>query len=114
MFKNKQQSPNTKVELSNKEFDKMKVGSLLIDVRDIGEYQVLKKIANTDNELNIINIPYYDLIKNPSTYITDKNMTIITICNAGHRSTAAAISLREQGYPNAYVLINGVYGYYRK
>ncbi|WP_342276088.1 rhodanese-like domain-containing protein [Spiroplasma endosymbiont of Nebria brevicollis] len=92
MLKNKQPSPNTKVELSNKEFDKMKVGALLIDVRDVGEYQVLKKITNTD----------------------DKNMNIITICNAGHRSTAAAISLREQGYPNAYVLKNGVYGYYRK
>lgn len=114
MFKNKQQSPNIKVEISNKEFDKIKIQALLIDVRDVGEYQILKKIANINNELNIINVPYYDLIKNPSTYINDKNMTIITICNAGNRSTAAALSLREQGYAKAYVSINGVYGYYRK
>lgn len=114
MFKNKQQFSNIKVEISNKEFDKMKKQALLIDVRDVGEYQILKKITNINNELNIINVPYYDLIKNPSMYINDKNMTIITICNAGNRSTASAVSLREQGYIKAYVLINGVYGYYRK
>lgn len=69
MLKNKQQLSNIKVEISNKEFDKMKRQALLIDVR---EYQILKKIANINNELNIINVPYYDLIKNPSTYINDK------------------------------------------
>lgn len=103
---------NPNIAISNQEFDQLKKWSLLIDVRDPNEYQVLKKIRNEDNTLNIINVPYYELINNPQKYISTKDITIITICNAGNRSTAAAISLREQGYSNVYVLKNGVYGYY--
>jgi len=109
MFKTKN---NTNIEISNQEFDQLKKRSLLIDVRDPNEYQVLKKIRNKDNTLNIINVPYYELINNPQKYISTKDTTIITICNAGNRSTAAAISLREQGYNDVYVLKNGIYGYY--
>ena len=111
MFKYKIQN---EIAISNKDFDKIKNKSLIIDVRDVAEYQILKKITNSNGEINIINIPYYDLIKNPSEYIKNKNQMIITICNAGNRSTAAALMLRKLGYTNTYVLINGIYGYYKK
>lgn len=111
MFKHKIQN---EISISNKDFDKIKNKALIIDVRDTNEYQILKKIANANGKLNIINIPYYDLVKNPSQYIKDKNQIIVTICNAGNRSTAAALTLRELGYPNAHVLSNGIYGYYKK
>lgn len=101
------------ISISNKDFDKIKDQALIIDVRDVSEYQILKKIANPNGQLNIINIPYYQLTKNPSEYIKDKNKIIITICNAGNRSTAAALILRELGYVNTYVLIHGIYGYYK-
>ena len=114
MFKIKTQSSHDEIEISNQEFDKIKNNALIIDVRDVGEYAVLKKIANPNAELEIINVPYYELIKNPSKYIKNKDIIIITICNAGNRSTAAAINLREQGYKKSYVLNNGIYGYYRK
>jgi len=111
MFKHKIQN---EISISNKDFDKIKNKALIIDVRDVAEYQILKKITNDNGELNIVNIPYYDLIKNPSKYIESKNQVIITICNAGNRSIAAALTLRELGYTNTYVLINGIYGYYKK
>lgn len=108
MFNHKTQN---QISISNQEFNKIKNKALIIDVRDTTEYQILKKIANPNGQLHIINIPYYDLIKNPNKYIKDKSQTIITICNAGNRSTAAALTLRELGYANTYVLINGIYGY---
>ena len=101
------------ISISNKDFDKIKNKALIIDVRDVSEYQILKKIKNPNDQLNIINIPYYDLIKNPSEYIKDKKQIIVTICNAGNRSTAAALTLRKLGYANTYVLSNGIYGYYK-
>lgn len=110
MFKHKMEN---EISISSKDFDKIKDKALIIDVRDTTEYKILKKIANPNGKLNIINIPYYDLIKNPSQYIKDKNQIIVTICNAGNRSTAAALTLRELGYLNAYVLSNGIYGYYK-
>lgn len=94
-------------EINKKEFEKIKDKALIIDVRDPAEFQMLQKIPNS------INVPYQTLIKNPEKYIPDKKTIVVTICNAGNRSTAAAQSLREQGYNNAYVLMWGIYGYYR-
>lgn len=94
------------LQINKKKFDEIKDNSLVIDVRDYEEYQLLKKIPNT------INVPYLKLIKEPDKYIKSKQQSIITICNAGHRSTAAAQSLREQGYKKSYVLTIGIYGYY--
>ncbi|MDQ7982813.1 MAG: rhodanese-like domain-containing protein [Spiroplasma sp.] len=94
-------------QIDNKEFDKIKNKALIIDVRDQEEFQLLKKIPHS------INVPYRQLIAHPEKFITTKEEIVVTICNAGHRSTAAAQSLREQGYQNAFVLITGIYGYYR-
>lgn len=94
-------------EITKKEFDEIKEQALLIDVRDPEEFQILKKIPNT------VNVPYRQLIANPTKFIPTKETIVVTICNAGNRSTAAAISLREQGYPNSYVLMLGIYGYYK-
>lgn len=93
-------------EINKKEFEKIKNKALIIDVRDPEEFQLLKKIPNS------INIPYRQLIANPEKFIATKQKIVVTICNAGHRSTAAAQSLREQGYENAFVLTMGIYGYY--
>lgn len=93
-------------EIDKQRFDELKDSALLIDVRDREEYQLLKKIPNT------INVPYRTLIADPEKYISNKDQTVITICNAGHRSAAAAQSLREQGYKNSYVLSIGIYGYF--
>ncbi|MBE4703963.1 rhodanese-like domain-containing protein [Spiroplasma platyhelix] len=94
-------------EITKKEFEEIKDQALLIDVRDPEEFQILKKIPNS------INIPYRKLIADPTKFIPDKEAIVVTICNAGHRSTAAAQSLREQGYANSYVLMLGIYGYYK-
>ncbi|MGL5268245.1 MAG: rhodanese-like domain-containing protein [Spiroplasma sp.] len=94
-------------EITKKDFDKIKDKVLIIDVRDHGEFQILQKIPNS------INIPYRILIANPEKFIATKETLVVTICNAGHRSTAAAQSLREQGYTNSYVLMFGIYGYYK-
>lgn len=102
---NKEKKDN--YEITKKEFEKIKNKALLIDVRDVTEFQVLQKIPNS------INVPYRTLIANPKKYIPNKETIIVTICNAGHRSSAAAQFLREQGYNNAYVLIFGIYGYYK-
>lgn len=94
-------------EINKKEFEKIKEKALLIDVRDPAEFQVLKKIPNS------INVPYRTLIGNPKKFIPTKETIVVTICNAGHRSTAAAQALREQGYHKSYVLMLGIYGYYK-
>lgn len=94
-------------EIDKKEFDKIKDKALIIDVRDHAEFQLLKKMPNA------INVPYQELIANPEKFIATKDKTVITICNAGNRSTIAVQSLREQGYKNAFVLTMGIYGYYR-
>lgn len=94
-------------QINKQEFEKNKEKAMIIDVRDASEFEVLKKIPNS------INIPYHTLVTNPEKYISTKETIVITICNAGHRSTAAAISLREKGYNNAYVLESGIYGYYK-
>jgi len=106
MFKPKTQDDD--VNITKEQFEKLKAEALIIDVREPEEYQVLQKIPHS------INVPYLTLIANPQQFIKDQAMIIVTICNAGHRSTAAAVSLREQGYLKAYVLNHGIYGYYRK
>lgn len=103
-FKNKKEHINN-LEISIAEFDKIKNEATLIDVRDHEEYEMLKKIPNT------INIPYRQLISQPEKFIDNKEKQIITICNAGNRSGAAANFLSEQGY-NVKSLQNGTYGYY--
>lgn len=40
MFKHKIQN---EISISNKDFDKIKNKALIIDVRDVAEYQILKK-----------------------------------------------------------------------
>lgn len=94
-------------EITKKEFDQIKDKALLIDVRDPEEYQILQKIPHS------INVPYRQLIADPEKFIPDKKAIVVTICNAGNRSTAAAIALREQGYNNSFVLMLGIYGYYK-
>lgn len=93
--------------INKKHFETIKDKALIIDVRDSEEFQLLQKIPNS------INVPYRILIANPEKFIANKETLVVTICNAGHRSTAAAQSLREQGYSNSFVLMLGIYGYYR-
>lgn len=94
--------------MSLNDYEKLKDNALVIDVRSENEHITLKTLPNS------INIYVYDLIQSPSKYIKDKDQLIITVCNAGNRSSEAAMSLKEQGYKNAYVLTGGIYGYHRK
>lgn len=102
-----QKNKSADYEMNKKDFDTIKDKALIIDVRDPGEFQLLQKIPNS------INVPYRILIANPEKFIANKKTLVVTICNAGNRSTAAAQSLREQGYTNSFVLMLGIYGYYR-
>lgn len=106
-FKKTQHIDDNPVNIDKITFEKLKHDAYIIDVRDPEEFAVLRKIPEA------INIPYHSLIANPKKYIPSKATTVITICNAGNRSTAAACALKQLGYKNAYVLGCGIYGYYR-
>ncbi|WP_338970394.1 rhodanese-like domain-containing protein [Spiroplasma endosymbiont of Labia minor] len=79
-----------------------------IDVRTNNEYKILKNFPWA------VNIELNELFANYEKYLPNKNQTIITICNAGNRSSEAAMFLQEHGYKNAFVLNSGIYGFYRK
>ncbi len=82
--------------------------ALLLDVRSKAEFISLKKIPNSKN------IYIYDLLDNVESYIgNNKDIFIVTLCNAGNRSGTVAELLNEQGYNNTFVLEGGIYGFDR-
>lgn len=90
--------------LNNEDFYKAADKFLIFDVRTKPEYKMLKRIKNARN------VHYLELIANSDLYIPNKDTLFITYCNAGNRSTDAAQQLLKQGYHNAHVLDDGVYG----
>lgn len=91
----------------NEIFETQKEQALLLDVRTEIEFKALLEIPNS------INVYIFDLLQDPSRYLSDKNQLIITLCNGGNNSSEAALELRQLGYHNAYVLRTGIYGYCR-
>ncbi|MBI5611702.1 MAG: cyclic nucleotide-binding domain-containing protein [Gammaproteobacteria bacterium] len=73
-------------------------GALLIDVRLENEYKRLSLRGS-------VNIPLVQLRARAESL--DKNRKIVTYCDTGNRSAAAAFLLEERGF-DAYVLADGV------
>lgn len=74
---------------------------ILLDVRSHQEYE--------EGHLNgAINIPTYELYRNTSKVLKDKNSIIIAYCTVGVRSKHAIEILRKMGYKNLYHLEGGI------
>lgn len=89
------------------EYLKIKDKARTIDVRTKSEVKSLKNFPWAEN------IYVYDIFDQFNKFFKDKNELIITVCNAGNRSGEAASFLEHEGFTNAYVLVGGIYGYYR-
>lgn len=75
--------------------------AILLDVRSHQEYE--------EGHLNgAINIPIYDLFRDASKKLTDKEAVIISYCTVGVRSENAINILRKMGYKNLYHLDGGI------
>ena len=97
---NKSISEN-KVSINKITCDKMKElmndGAILIDVREIDEYNE----RHIDKAINIS----YTIIKDEiSKYVANKDDKIIVYCKSGARSNKAANYLLEAGYNNIFDL----------
>ena len=81
----------------NEAKDLIKEGAILIDVREIDEY-------NENHLDDAINISYTVIGDKISEYVTDFNTKIIVYCKSGGRSNKAANTLKNKGYKNIYDL----------
>lgn len=75
--------------------------SILIDVRSPQEY----KEGHLDGS---INFPLYDLERNTSKILNQKNNTIILYCQSGSRSKKALEILKRQGCKSVYQIEGGI------
>lgn len=74
---------------------------VLLDVRSRQEYQ--------EGHLNgAINIPLYDINKDVSNILEDKNEKIVVYCQSGGRSIKAKQKLQELGYTNVTDIAGGL------
>jgi phage shock protein E len=94
--------------ISAQEYHKIKDQIRTIDVRTEQEYKILVRFNWAEN-IPIRRFEFTML----TVHCPDKSETIVTVCNAGNRSSEAAQFLNDQGYENAMVLIGGIYGYKR-
>ncbi|ATZ16837.1 sulfurtransferase [Williamsoniiplasma luminosum] len=85
-------------------YEKLEQGWKVIDVRSPQELKYLQKFPNS------INIPYPEVVDRMTHYFPDKNVKLITLCNAGNRSGMTARAFRRRGYLNVYVLNGGIEG----
>ncbi len=114
------------MEIVRKLVKKLKKNRDLGTIREIS-YRELKELIKTNTEIEIvdirspqeyaenkirfaINIPLYDLKKEASKLLKDKNKTIILYCQHGSRSKKAYEILENQGYTNLYSLRGGIEG----
>lgn len=89
-------------------YQELKEKAITIDVRTKEEFNLLKKIDGS------INIYINDLLSKPENHLNDYDAIIITVCNAGNRSSQAAHSLQELGYKNVHILDGGIYRYLKQ
>lgn len=82
---------------SNVAMDLIEEGAIVVDVRNVDEY-------NTGHIKDSINIP----VDNISSVNYDKETTIIVYCATGIRSADAAKALIDAGYTNVYNLDGGL------
>ena len=81
-----------------------KTNGVLLDVRSHQEY-------NEEHLPGAININLYDLKKEITDKITNKETTIVVYCSCGVRSKKAKEILEELGYTEVYNLKEGLYCY---
>lgn len=81
-----------------------KTNGVLLDVRSHQEY-------NEEHLPGAININIYDLKKEITDKIKNKETTIVVYCSCGVRSKKAKEILEELGYTEVYNLKEGLYCY---
>ena len=81
----------------------VKQGCTLIDVRSTQEFEE----GHLDNA---ICIPEYEIKKQITNIVKDKNEKIVLYCDTGGRSKKAEKTLQKLGYKNVYNLYKGQLG----
>lgn len=79
----------------------IKQGAIIIDVRSPQEYRE----GHIDGA---ICIPDYQIKKEISKYVKNKEENIILYCSTGHRSQKAQKILENMGYTNVYNVYEGI------
>ena len=80
---------------------KQRNGAVIVDVRSSQEFK--------EGHINgAINIPYYEISKNVTNLLKDKNQEIVLYCEAGVRSKQAYKKLKRFQYINVYSLFKGI------
>ena len=80
---------------------KQRNGAVIVDVRSLQEFK--------EGHINgAINIPYYEINKNVTNLLKDKNQEIVLYCEAGVRSKQAYKQLKRFQYINVYSLFKGI------
>lgn len=82
---------------SNEAMKLIENGAIIVDVREISEYEI-------NHIPNSINIP----LNNIESINYNKDSTIIVYCATGVRSSQAALKLHSLGYTNIYNLDGGI------
>ncbi len=86
-----------------KELIKTDSNMIIVDVRSPQEF--------AENRIKFaINIPVYDLNREASRILPDKNRLIVLYCQYGERSKKAYQILETKGYTNMYSLKGGIEG----
>ena len=80
---------------------KQRNGAQIVDVRSSQEF-------NEGHIDGAINIPYYQINKNITNILRDKNQEIILYCEAGVRSKQAYKKLKKFQYLNVFNLYRGI------
>ena len=80
---------------------KQRNGAVIIDVRSSQEFK--------EGHINgAINIPYYEISKNVTNLLKDKNQEIVLYCEAGVRSKQAYKKLKRFKYIKVFSLFKGI------
>ena len=80
---------------------KQRNGAVIVDVRSSQEFK--------EGHINgAINIPYYEINKNVTNILKDKNQEIVLYCKDGVRSKKEYKKLKRFEYINVYSLFKGI------
>lgn len=79
-------------------------GAIVCDIRSTQEYK--------EGHLpGAISLPEYDIFRNASRVLPNKNQIIIVYCGTGERSYSSFRKLQRLGYSNVYNLYKGTENY---
>lgn len=89
--------------ISVQELAMPKTNAIILDAREIGEYEV-SRIKNAIP----VGYNHFDL-EQTTSQLSDKNQTIVVYCSLGIRSEIIAQQLQKAGYTNVYNLYGGIF-----